>query len=46
MLTLLKIPKVKTMTQDEWKKAKKKMHRNTLLILLPIILIACYELWF
>ncbi|MGN0576042.1 MAG: DUF389 domain-containing protein [Ruminococcus sp.] len=46
MLTLLKIPKVKTMTQDEWKKAKKKMHRNTLLILLPIILIACYEIWF
>lgn len=46
MLTILKIPKVKTMTQDEWKKAKKKMHRNTLLILLPIILIACYEIWF
>lgn len=46
MLTILKIPKVKTMTQDEWKKAKKKMYRNTLLILLPIILIACYEIWF
>lgn len=46
MLTLLKTPKVKTMTQDEWKKAKKKMYRNTVLILLPIILIAYYEMCF
>lgn len=40
MLTLLKTPKVKAMTQEDWKKAKKKMYRNTLLVLLPIILIA------
>lgn len=40
MLTLLKTPKIKAMTPEEWKKAKKKMHRNTLLVLLPIVLIA------
>ena len=40
MLTLLKTPKVKAMTPEEWKKTKKKMYRNTLLVLLPIILIA------
>ncbi len=40
MLTLLKTPKIKAMTPEEWKKSKKKMYRNTLLVLLPIIFIA------
>ena len=40
MLVLLGTPRVKAMTLPEWKRLRKKMYRNTLLVLLPIILIA------
>ncbi len=37
VLSLLGIPKVKEMTSEEWKKKKRRMIRNTLLVLLPCI---------
>ena len=46
MLTLLGTPRVKAMSAAEWKRARKKMHRNTILVLLPIILIAIgWNIW-
>ena len=40
MLVLLRTPRVKAMSVSEWKRLRKKMYRNTLLVLLPIIAIA------
>ena len=46
MLTLLGTPRIKAMSAAEWKRARKKMHRNTILVLLPIILIAIgWNIW-
>lgn len=46
MLTLLGTPRIKAMSVAEWKRARKKMHRNTILVLLPIILIAIgWNIW-
>lgn len=46
MLTLLGTPRVKAMSAAKWKRARKKMHRNTILVLLPIILIAIgWNIW-
>ena len=40
VLTLLKTPKIRAMSYKEWKRARKKMYRNTLFVLLPAVLIA------
>ncbi len=40
MLVLLRTPRVRAMTFAEWKRLRKKMYRNTLLVLLPILAIA------
>ena len=40
MLVLLRTPRVRAMTFTEWKRLRKKMYRNTLLVLLPILAIA------
>ena len=39
MLVLLRTPRVRAMTFTEWKRLRKKMYRNTLLVLLPILAI-------
>ncbi len=40
VLYLLEIPKVKKLSEKEWKRLRHKSIRNTILVLLPIILIA------
>lgn len=37
ILMILKIPKISEFTQLQWKKARRKMIRNTIILLLPII---------
>ena len=39
-LILLRIPKVKEMTQAQWKRMRRRMIRNTILIVLPSIAIS------
>lgn len=40
VLITLRTPRVRTMTYAQWKRLRKKMYRNTILMLLPILLIA------
>ena len=40
VLSLLRIPKVKEMTQAQWKRMRRRMIRNTILIVLPSIAIS------
>ena len=37
VLEILKIPKVSSLTDKQWKRMRKRMIRNTILILLPSI---------
>ncbi len=46
VLSLLNIPMVEDMTEEEVKKMKKTMFRNTILILLPAVVAAIYKLIF
>lgn len=39
ILALLKIPQTNEMTKGDWKKLKRKMVRNTIIVLIPMILI-------
>ena len=40
VLMILGTPRVKELTEQEWKAKRKKIHRNTVIVLLPIIIIA------
>ncbi len=40
VLTMLRIPRVRDLTEDEWKRIRRGMIRNTIIILIPSILIA------
>ncbi len=42
VLALLKIPQVKDLTETQWKKVRRGMVRNTIIILLPSILLAFF----
>ncbi len=46
VLSLLRIPLVEAMTDEDWKKARFKMVRNTLLIMLPAVIGGIYKLFF
>lgn len=45
VLALLRTPHVRALTEEEWKHRRKKMLRNTILILLPVIVIGIYDLF-
>ena len=40
VLDMLGTPHVRTMTEKEWKKKRRKMHRNTVIVLIPMIALA------
>ena len=42
ILTFLKTPKVKDLTDEEWKKLQRRMIRNTLLILIPSLVLGYF----
>ena len=42
VLSLLRIPKVQELTPEQWKKLRRRMIRNTILIVLPSIGISIY----
>lgn len=44
ILTILRIPKVKQLTDREWKRLRRRMIRNSIIIALPTILVAI-EMW-
>ena len=39
VLSILQIPRVKEMTESDWKKARNRMIRNTLLIVIPSVIL-------
>lgn len=42
ILSVLKTPKVRQLTEREWKKLRFKMLRNTLIVLLPSLVLGCF----
>lgn len=44
VLAILGTPHVNALTEEEWKKRRKKMIRNTILVLIPVILLGIYDL--
>lgn len=44
VLSLFKIPKVDEMTEEEWQKAKRRMLRNTAIIIIPALTATLYRL--
>ncbi|MCR5626642.1 MAG: DUF389 domain-containing protein [Lachnospiraceae bacterium] len=44
VLSLLEIPIVEDMSDEEWGKSRKKMFRNTVIILIPAVIAAVYRL--
>lgn len=44
VLAILGTPRVKALTETEWKMRKKKMVRNTIVILIPVIILGIYDL--
>ncbi len=46
VLSMFQIPLVSDMTEEEWKKSRAEMIRNTILILIPAVIGAIYKLFF
>ncbi len=44
VLAILGTPHVRKMTEKEWKNKKKKMQRNTILVLIPVFILAIYDI--
>ena len=45
VLSLFKVPKSEDMTEEEWDKAKKSMIINTLIMVIPAVLVSLYRLF-